>query len=603
MTRKKFNRTKWDKRFSEGKKKADKAKKVAKDVSIIASGAKNLKPLKGVQSFAQQVGEGKYPLSGRYNRTKDLVAISSDAMVNSAENLNRLWRTSGTDRIPETRSTGTSFNDPNFRTNQTRTPSRGGNMNNRNFGGDGASGQHPSRQYSSDSSAVPINPFNDNTVTTSPVRLTSYLEKQYMINPYVDQLCPIADNTNNQNTLRTVMNLIDTDRYAILDFGSNTRVQYAFKRIYLQLRQELIDAVNANQFTNQVFNYDNFQSYLQSVMECWALYTEIKTRMAFSSTYAEQNLILRNLSGQLASDVDLLVALERLETILKKFALPIKVIEYYKWLFQVYKCTPVEGGVHYSQMSPWMYSSVQASQHNDPDWSGLVTKLNTLTERLYDSTDYDTTTGIGNWATLSQYLVKHCQTGNWIDVGNCLSFCTDPVYDVNTNAIWDNKVLYCAATVIEPLFGVLPTNQDASVAFPHDEDCVPAFITAHLMPLWGNLNFTTQTGLTGGFPMFSTYMKDAHLPVPQWQKNENTIILADSTTTPGAGWTVLGVTEQHEFITDHIWSKMNDSAGLQFGMIRAKGLNTRYYSPSYTNVTTATVNIMYDLFGVDLDYS
>jgi len=607
MARKKFNRTKWDKRFAEGKKKVAKAKKIAKDVTVVASGAKNIKPLKGVQSLAQQVSEGNYPLSGRWNRTKDIVAMSSDAMVNSAENLNRLFRTSGMDNPSPSRDTGTSFNDPNFKTNQSRKSNGGGNMNNRNFGSDGASGQHPSRQFSSDSSAVPINPFSDNTVTTSPIRLSSYLEKQYQLNPYVDQKCtPVAD-TNNENTWRTVFNLIDTDRYAILDFGENSRIQYAFKRIYMELRQELIDSVNANQFTNQVFNYDNFQLYLQTVMEAWALYTEVKSRMAFSSSYAEQNLILRNLSGQLAGDVDLLVALERLETILKKFALPVKVIEYYKWLFQVYKATPVEGGLHYSQMSAWMYTSVKASANSEdptnPDWFELKTKLNVMTSLLYDSTDYDTSTNIGNWPTLSQYLVKHTKTGNWSDVGNFLSFCTEPVYDVNTNAIWDNKVLYCEANETDPMYGRLPTNTDASVAFPHDEDCVPAFVTAHLMPLWGNLNFTSKTGQTGGFPMFSTYMKDAHNTNPSNQKDENTIILANSSTFPGNGYSVHGVNQPFEFITDHIWNREIDSYGNAFGMIRARGLNTRYYSPSYTNTTTACVNIMYDLFGVNLDYS
>jgi hypothetical protein len=571
----------------------------------VGTGARNLKPMKGVQSLAQQVSEGNYPLSGRYNRTKDLVAISSDAMVNSAENLKQLFNSTGMDKPQESRKTGSSFNDPGFKSNQSRTPNNGGNMNNRNYGGDGASGQHSSRQFSGDSSAVPINPFNDNTVTNSPIRLSSYLEKQYQLNPYLDQVCSTADDSNNENTWRTVFNLVDTDRYSMLDFGTNTRVQYAFKRIYIQLRQELIDSVNANQFTNQVFNFGNFSQYLASVMEAWAIYTEIKTRMSFSSTYAEQNLVLRNLSGQMAGDVDLLVSIERLETILKKFALPIKVIEYYKWLFQVYKCTPVEGGTHYSQMSPWLYSCIKASESgSSANWTELVGRLDSITERLYDSTDYDNATGIGNWPTISQYLVKHCKTGNWTDVGNFLSFCTSPIYDVNTNAIWDNKVLYTDNTVTTPLFGMIPTNQDASVAFPHDEDCIPAFITAHLMPLWGNLNFTTQTQTTGGFPMFGTYMRDAHVTNPSNQRNENTLILETRpAASGGSGWTVIGVNQPHEFITDHIWSYIYASNNQAYGMIRAKGLNTRYYSPSYTNTTTACVNFMYDLFGIDLDYS
>jgi len=604
MTRKKkFNRTKWDRRFSEGKKKLSKANDIAQDMKTIADGVKDLKPIRGAQSLAQQISEGKYPGSGRYNRTKDLVAVSSDAMVNSAQNLNQLWSSTGMDSPSSSKPQGGSYTDPNYKANQSRTPNNGGSMTNRNFSSDGASGQHPSRQYSGDASAVPINPFNDNTVTKSPVRLSSYLERQYQLNPYLDQRMPVVDDAKaNENTWRTVFNLIDTDRYSVLDFGTNTRVQYAFKRIYMQLRQEMIDAINANQFTNQVFNYDNFQAYLQAVMESWALYTEVKTRMSFSSTYAEQNLILRNLSGQLRGDVDLLVAIEKLETILKKFALPVKVIEYYKWLFQVYKATPVEGGLHYSQMTPWVYSAVKASEENSPDWSNLVTRINTLTERLYDSTDYNSSTNIGNWPTMSQYLVKHCSTGNWSDVGNFLAFCTEPIYDVNTNAIWDNKVLYTTNSVTDPFHGSISTAEDAKVAFPHDEDCIPAFITAHLMPLWGNINFTTQTGLTGGFPMFSTYMKDAHLTNPTYQRSENTIIL-ETAAGSGAGWNVIGVNQPYEFITDHIWSLVVDSANQSFGMLRAKGLNTRYYSPSYTNTTTACVNLMYDLFGITLDYS
>jgi len=610
MTRKKPNRAKLPKiprpNMQKWKRRGQKAVQSAPDMLTIGTGVRDLKPIKGIQSFGQQVVDGNYPLSGRYNRTKDIVAVTSDAMVNSARNLQQVWNATGMDEPPEQRTKGTSFNDPNFETNRSRTPNNnGGNMNNRNFGSDGASGQHPSRQYSSDSSAVPINPFNDNTVTTSPIRLSSYLERQYQLNPYLDQQMPVVDDAvANENTWRTVFNLIDTDRYSVLDFGTNTRMEYAFKRIYMQARQELIDSVNANQFTNQVFNYDNFHQYLQAVMESWALYTEVKTRIAFSSSYAEQNLILRNLSGSLAGDVNLLVAIEKLETILKKFALPVKVIEYYKWLFQVYKATPVEGGLHYSQMTPWVYSAVKASEENTINWSNLVTRIDTLTARLYDSTDYNNTTNIGNWPTMSQYLVKHCRTGNWTDVGNFLSFCTEPVYDVNTNAIWDNKVLYTTDSNTAPLHGSLNTAHDAKVAFPHDEDCIPSFITAHLLPLWGNINFTTQTGLTAGFPLFSTYMKDAR-PVgdnPTNQRVENTIIL-ETSTGPGAGWNVIGVNQPYEFITDHIWSLIVTTATQTFGMLRAKGLNTRYYSPSYTNTTTACVNLMYDLFGITLDYS
>jgi len=594
--RKKFDRKKWDKRLKKG---VD----AVKDGSTVAKGVKNLNPIEGAKSLGKQISEGNYPLSGRYNRTKDLVAISSDAVVHSAQNLQNMFKDTGMQKPNETRKTGTSYNDPNFKENQSRKPSGGGNMNNRNFGSDGASGQHPSRQYSGDSSAVPINPFSDNTVTNNPIRLSSYLERQYQLNPYQDQRGPVVGDINNENTWRTVFNLIDIDKNSILDFDDNTRMQYAFKRVYMQLRGEMIDAVNANQFTNQVFNYDNFFAYIQQVCECWALYTEIKTRISFTSTYAEQNLVLRNLSGQMAGDTGLLVALEQLETIIKKFALPVKVIEYYKWLFQTYKATPVEGGLHYSQMSCYFYSALRESENDQPDWSELIAKLNTLTQTLYDSTDYNSNTQIGNWTTMSQYLVKHCKTGNWTDVGNFLSFCSEPIYDVNTNAIWDNKVAYVADSAIDPMYGRLATASDASVAFPHDEDCVPAFVSAHLLPLWGEMDFTQKYGCTAGFPLFSTYMKDAHLTNPTNQRTENTIILQTSAAGGGAGWGCIGVNAPNEFITDHIWEYLYTGAGQGFGMIRAKGLNTRYYSPSYTNTTTACVNFMYDVFGVDLDYS
>ena len=596
--RTKFDRSKWDRRLKKGV-------EVLKDGSTVAKGVQNLKPIEGVKSLGKQISEGNYPLSGRYNRTKDLVAISSDAVVNSAQNLNNMLKDTGMQNKTETRNKGNSYSDPNFKVNQDRTPSGGGNMNRRNFSSDGASGQHPSRQYSGDSSAVPINPFNDNTVTNSPIKLSSYLERQYQLNPYQDQRGPVVGDTNNENTWRTVFNLVDIDKDSIIDFDVNTRMQYAFKRIYMQLRQEMIDAVNANQFTNQVFNYDNFYAYIQQVAECWALYTEIKTRMSFTSSYAEQNLVLRNLSGQMAGDVNLLVSLERLETILKKLALPVKVIEYYKWLFQTYKATPVEGGLHYSQMSAYMYSAVRASENNQPDWSELCAKLDTLTQRLYDSTDYDTNSKIGNWPTMSQYLVKHCKTGNWTDVGNFLSFCSEPVYDVNTNAIWDNKVAYVADNSIDPMYGRLGYTTDASVAFPHDEDCIPAYISAHLLPLWGEMNFAQKFGCTAGFPFFSSYMKDVHNTNPISQRTENTIILQTSSAGGGAGWSCIGVNAPNEFITDHIWEYLYDGStpSQGFGMIRAKGLNTRYYSPSYTNTTTACVNFMYDAFGIDLDYS
>merc|ERR1719436_1460994 len=58
-----------------------------------------------MKSFGKQVSEGNYPLSGRYNRTKDLVAISSDAVVHSAQNLNNMLKDVGMQKENATRVT------------------------------------------------------------------------------------------------------------------------------------------------------------------------------------------------------------------------------------------------------------------------------------------------------------------------------------------------------------------------------------------------------------------------------------------------------------------------------------------------------------------
>uniref|UniRef100_A0A2V0RIM2 Uncharacterized protein n=1 Tax=viral metagenome TaxID=1070528 RepID=A0A2V0RIM2_9ZZZZ len=597
-------------------KKAPRVGKAIKDVANVAKAGAQLNPGQfgemAVNTY-QQSRKGNYPLSGTYNVTEAIVSGVGESAVVSSNNLMQLWKDVGIGKPEQGRSTSGTYSDPSFTANRDRrqgptnsnqsNPST--NMPNRKRGGD-ADSSHPSSQYSGDASSAPINPFNSSVLTGSPIKLNSYIDKQYQMNPYQDQVTDIGntDADNSSQFKRTHVNVIDTTNGALFNFEGNSRMKVSFNRIFQDLRQEIVAEINANQFTDKVFTKVNFDSYIKTVSEAWALLAELQTRKGFESSYAEQNLILRGISNSMAGNVSLLVAISSLETILKKFALPIKLIEYYKWLAQVYKCTPVEGGKHYIQASPYMISSLHQARGGLDDWTDLIIKLEDITDALYSSSTFSTSSNTGNWFTLSQYLVKYTSTGNFTDIGNCMSYCTQPVYDVNANAIWDNCVSYQGVSVGTSMFGRLsiPNNEDAMVAFPHDEDCVPAYITSHLLPLWANTDFTTGSGQTGGFPFYGTYMKDvASIPAadrPTWQPESNNVILFTS----GNSWSVDVVNESWDYITDHIWTVQYSSTGDRTAMNMPKGMNTRYYSPSYTNTTTASVNLMYDMFGIPLDF-
>lgn len=619
--RKRFNKTKWDRRGKQ-------AKGVLQDGGTLLDGAKRAKD-GGLRRFGtnivDQVKDGtRNPLKLNFTNATEQ-AIGTDA-IHVSRKINRkgkeardyivnMWRKTGQGNPEPTRQTNGTWSDPLYVVN--RDKSQGGDMPNGNGnGGNGGRGggdpnfNHPSRQYS-DASSVPVNPFNDTTTVDGPIELNSYMSRALMMSPYESQTEFFdEDGINLIQTKRTHINFIDTGAHALFDFAGNTRLTVAYRRIYQAIRQEMVEAINSNQFTDKVMTVANFEQYMKVVTESWALLCEIKHRMAFQSSYAEQNLLLRAVSQQM-QDPDLLVAVNSLETVLMKFALPAKLIEYYKWLFQCYKGSPVEGGVQYVNMSPFVASSLYRVSAGGT-WDELIGKLNFQTAALWNAQSVYTDASsneIGKWWDLSQYLVSKAQTGNFTDIGNCLTYCTEPVYDVDVNAIWDNSLSYSRNITGKPIFRFSEVaREDALIALPHNQDSVPAYVAAHMLSLYSLMDFTNKVGYTGGFPFFGNFiegvnwadgMPGAYAPTTNFEQNK--ALLVTTATSPGL-WIVDSVNKPEDYITDHIFSNAYTSSGVEFGLCSPRGMNVRYFSLSHTNVSTECVNLLYDMFAVTLDF-
>ena len=597
----------------------DQAQPLLQDGVTLVKGADKARkggPRRFVKNLYDQKREGGF--KKKLNITEAVEqAVGTDSVLlakrlkNKSEDVKNFFSRSEPENKRSKETPGT-WSNPNYLVSP-YNPNEGESMP-RGSGGGGPSdptSNHPSAQYSN-ASSVPINPFNDTPTVSQPIYLNSYMDEIYQLSPYEPQEVLNVDG-DVTSRIRTHINIIETSAHKLFEFEGDERMGGAYQRVFQEIRQELVSAVNSNTFTDRVMTKANYTQYLKDVCESWALLCELKHRIAFESSYSEQNLVLRGISSAM-NIPDMLIAIDKLETVLKKFALPVKLIEYYKWLFQVYRTSPVEGGKQYINMSPFVAAAVkETGQPNFGNWNELIAKINYQTALLWSKATFSTSTGveIGKWFDLSQYLVANTTTGQFTDIGNCLTYCTEPHYDVDANAIWDNSLSYWSDNNNDPIFKFSKTlREDAWIAMPHNKDSVPAFITAHMMLLYALMNFSTtgttpKDGTTGGFPFWANYMRDcASIPStqrPQSQFAGNKGILETSNQSPGM-WLWNDVDSPVDYVTDHIWSRANTSNGVGYGFSNTRGLNVRYYSTSNTNAATAGVNFFYDTFNVPLDF-
>jgi hypothetical protein len=416
--------------------------------------------------------------------------------------------------------------------------------------------------------------------------------------PYSTQNGNPSDVENNDYgvvSYKTTLRIIDLTN--ILKFAqtaggyTNDLIIDAAHRIFGELKMEVNALTNGgNTVTKNTFTFLKFWSYLSVAAQAHAMLCEIEARMTWAPSVEESNLLIRDVKNVMTSDPELFIARNRLRDEVSVMCLPVGLMNYFMKVFPVYKKSPVMGGPVELYMSNTlafdlgtMTAGTQAGSFNTT--KARIEELVNLIRLNFD--EYAQITALLIDKTNFDYVSQRYRKG-------ALDY---PCYDDVQNGIFNNLPYHFQLgdnSDFDAFGGTQLTVNDPVIALPMNPGDVPIYLTGHLLSLYPN----------GDFPFFSENISDWGPDLPSLSYTSNMVLETDRSAANAYGFRTRVCDRAQRMVTDHMVTLCKTGTPVTISdvemLLVPKGLNVRRYQPSFESLSTACVQLMYTLFGVDL---
>jgi hypothetical protein len=397
-------------------------------------------------------------------------------------------------------------------------------------------------------------------------------------------------------TNKTALRIIDLKQ--VLNFAQTTAgytnpiiIDGAYK-IFGELKMEVNANTNGgNTVTKNTFTYAKFWNYIQVTSYAHALLCELESRMTWAPEVNESNMVVRDMKNMLTSDPELFVSRNRLRDQLTSLALPKDVMNYYMKIFSPYKKSPVEGGPVQLYMSNTLAFDIGCMTTNT-----AVGSFNT-TKNVIEGLVNTMRTNFDEFAQITALLMEKTNF-DYVSQRYRMGAVDRPCYDNVQNGIFNNLPFHFPLGDGSLHYAFGGTNfmkyNDPVIALPMDAGNVPIYLTSHLLSLYDD----------GDFPFFGENLSDWGPDFSELTEASNMIATTDSSSSNSYGFVLKVEDRAKRQCTDHMVSLITvgqpaDISETDMNLI-PKGLNVRKYQPSKDSLSTACVQFMYTLFGVDL---
>lgn len=387
--------------------------------------------------------------------------------------------------------------------------------------------------------------------------------------------------TGDKNTSRTWLHLIGTTREDILKVNDNPVMSDAFSQIFSMLKKEVVMNTNGGTNTTRIqFTKSKIRDYLQASGSGCATLAEIRALQVWDPDYIESNQTIRKMKDAVGASSKLAIARKRLENTLAVMSVPAKFMDYYNCLFQTYKKSPVDTGVHQRFISSEMLIDM-STQDGNYDFPSVITKIDNIVS--------DIEANIETYSSISGLLEQKCSV-NVLNLRNMDPQSDTPTFSIDMNAIFNNMDMIVPNsdnTGYIRVKGSVSNTDSLNIATPHNRKQVPIFVTSTYL-----LNYDGSYGnRENGFPLFSN---TAITTGEQTRvKYANQFILTDSgAESDNWGFAIAAVGDNLDQISDYNWTLKSDSTGF----FLPKGANVTLFEPTYDSTSEASKLLFLDMF-------
>jgi hypothetical protein len=488
-----------------------------------------------------------------------------------------------------------------FNNSGRRSGSRGSNRSSQSRGNSGNNSRQSDTRQNSVFGIAAASP---------PTSFNSKVSKVWWSNPVTPQT-----HTVDENSSRTAFTIIrcgfdasdatgvnyDITKPQILDLNptGSKPTEGAYMRYYSDVKREIVSNTNATPTAANILWLENFHLYQQISLALVAALAELEARMHWSPEFEESNLIHRDIVNLTAGDTELLKSRNRAYDALSLLAVPTEMIEYYRWLFQVYKKSDIIGGCTHTFMSAEMCRDLNDYQNTGAsNFTFTKGKLDWLSSATFNYNNQKAHQGNpvvnGSFSQITALLTDKCDYPFTI-YRQVIGAAKDPVYHKMMNAIIDNFIVWTNNNqATESDLIMYPKDQNSPiVGLPFEADSVPCAVGAHLLP-----NFTQTFDDANGFPLFKTGK-------PDFVQGNSAQILAFENPGVPQGFTFDFRRGNGLQITDHIFtynSYMYQNGATASGSLVTRGDNVRRFQLGSENAVLDCVQMFNGLIGVTSGY-
>ena len=380
--------------------------------------------------------------------------------------------------------------------------------------------------------------------------------------------------TSAEQASKTWLQIIGITPSDINDVDANSQIAVAYESIYYHNRSSVIDKTRGGNGSTAInLTKAKWLNYIDYVMSGCAMLSEYYSLRTLNPYGDETNTVLCSIKDSINGSTSAMTSAYRLDTLISELSLPPAILDYYKFLFQTYKKSPVTGGVHQRFMSSHMAADLF---EEDADFTETAAAMDSVSNFI---------AGNEYFPTISALMTQMTEY-NWmkLDVVKCGG--CEIEYDYHANAIFDNSPIHYendgVSQRINSQLGLTVDNNSMLAAFPMDKLSVPIFVTSALLLSFG----TSQT--YNGFPLFK--IGDS----PSSTYKNNGFVLVNSTTSTN-GIQFLSTYSSKRQINDTNWLINDNRDG---GIFLPRGMNTQQFALTYESLSDATQELILDMFGI-----
>jgi hypothetical protein len=250
-------------------------------------------------------------------------------------------------------------------------------------------------------------------------------------NPYQEQANP---SLNSEVTSKTLCNVTSVDHILpVADNGNHTWVYEALSDIHAIQRKEIVANTGGGTATsNSVFTLDTWLRYHNRYLTCFAYAIELASRQAWSAQVPKSNLVLRDVATACALTNSLELR-NKLARTLSQAALPMPLVKYLTWYFQVYKANDHDYCLDQFFCTREFAGAFLTNDSTGDRYSDYETKINNIIS--YVASGYDEYSK--NFPQLTA-LIEEKTNQPYVNLRNATVPSNTTDYDADWNDIFNN---------------------------------------------------------------------------------------------------------------------------------------------------------------------